>query len=110
MLFLGLCIATNLSPTGLLGLIRRREASWGEVLGVEDSDLSFVDQNEEQTFREEEALVNAGALADIETIQLHLRLFQVHIHLSSIVVHAKLDCATPRDCYHWVALVSKGWR
>ena len=43
LLFLSLGIATDLSPTGLLGLVARRKTSWGEVLSVEDPDFSLVD-------------------------------------------------------------------
>ena len=66
-------VATDFSPTNLIRFVACREATRGEVLRVENTDLSLVAKDEEQTLRQEKALIDRFWLVtDVEPVKFDL--------------------------------------
>ena len=69
LLILCIGIGAYFAPTDTFCLVGRREYSRREVLGVNYADLFSIYQDKDDTLRQEEALVNAVAFTDVETVK-----------------------------------------
>ena len=107
MLFFGLSITTNLPASQLLGRVGGREAAWGEILRVEDSHFSLVNQDHEKRLRQEEALVDTLIFTNVEAIKLDLGLLKILITGALIMIHSELNGLSPGNCDDRVALVTE---
>lgn len=73
------------------------------MLGVENSDLLLVDENEEETLVEEKALIDRKAIANVEAIEFDLgRCSNVPV----VRPDSQLHSPTPSDCKNRVSRVS----
>lgn len=107
LLFRVLWISSHFTFDQVQGFETGVEHSRSEILGVEDSDVFFVYNYEQQTLGKKVALVDREPLADVEAIELQVRLFQAGLVLLQVSNNCQLDGAAPSYCQHLVRLISE---